>query len=236
MAKAHAVWKVLPHGEIEKLTDRVWRVEGLLAGLGMKRVMTIARRADGDLVVHSAVALGERDMAAIDAWGKVTTVVVPSRFHRLDARIFLDRYPDARVVCPAGARAKVEKVVPVSATYGQVAGDGVVELVALDGTRQREGVMIVRGAGDTTLVLNDAVFNMPHGRGIMGLVLRITGSSGHPRVSADVRWLVVADKQAFRAHLERLAELPDLRRIIVSHHRTIDDDPAGTLRAVAAKL
>jgi hypothetical protein len=236
MAKAHTAWKVLPHGDIEQLTDRVWRVEGLLPRLRLKRVMTIARRVDGGLVVHNAIALGEPAMAAIDAWGKVATLVVPSRFHRLDARVFLDRYPDARVVCPAGARAKVEQVVPVSATYGELSDDGAVELVPLDGTREREGAMIVRSANDTTLVLNDAVFNMPHTSGAMGFVLRVTASSGGPRVAVDVRWLIVADRPAFRAHLERLAALPDLRRIIVSHHVTIDHDPAGVLRAVAAKL
>ena len=47
--------------------------------------------------------------------------------------------------------------------------------------------------------------------------------------------LLIADKKAFRAHLERLADLPGLARN-VSHHETIDHDPAGTLRAVAATL
>lgn len=237
MAKAHRAWKVLPHGEIEKLGERLWRVEGSLEGMPMKRVMTIARRADGSLVVHNAIALGDAEMAAIDAWGKVSMIAVPSGYHRLDARVFHDRYPEARVVCPAGAAARIAQVVPVGGTYDDGAADGAVELVTLDGTRQREGAMIVRAADGTSLVLNDAVFNMPHAPGFTGFVLRrITGSTGGPRVSRVMRWFVIADLRAFRGHLERLADLPELRRIVVSHHQTIADDPAGVLRTVAAAL
>lgn len=237
MAKAHTTWKVHPHQPLEKLSDRLWRVEGDLPGVPMKRVMSIARRADGTLLVHNAVALAEDQMTEIDAWGRVAVIVVPNGFHRLDAKIFHDRYPTARVVCPAGARSKVAQVVEVTGTYGEEPRDENVELQELDGTKQREGALIVRDANGTSLVLNDAVFNMPHVAGFTGFVLRrVTGSTGGPRVSRIMRMLVIADKKAFRAHLERLADLPELQRIIVSHHATIDQDAAGTLRAVAATL
>jgi hypothetical protein len=121
--------------------------------------------------------------------------------------------------------------------YGDLADDGAVELQVLDGTKQREGAMIVRAGGDTSLVLNDVVFNMPHISGFAGFILRrVTASTGGPRVSRVAKWLVVADKPAFRAHLERLADLPGLARVVVSHHLTITGDPAGTLRRVAAAM
>jgi hypothetical protein len=97
--------------------------------------------------------------------------------------------------------------------------------------------MIVRGGDGTSLVFNDAIFNMPHAAGFTGFVLRrVTASTGGPTVSRVLKWLVLADKAAFRAHLEELAKLPDLKRIIVSHHETITDDPAGTLARVAAAV
>lgn len=235
MPKAHDTWKVLPHGPIEKLSPNLWRVQGVLSPV--HRVMAVAKRADGTLVVHNGIALEDTAMAELDAWGKVSTIVVPNGYHRLDAKIFKDRYPDAKVIAPAGSRAKVAQVVPVDGTYADAAKDAVVELVHLDGTKEREGAMIVRAPGDTTVVFNDAVFNMPHGKGFTGFILRrLTASSGGPTVSRISRWLVVADKAAFRAHLERLAELPDLKRVIVSHYETISDDAAGTLRRVAATL
>lgn len=235
MPKAHATWKVLPHGPIEKLSDRLWRVEGELDQL--RRVMSIGKRADGTLVIHNGIALGDPEMAEVDAFGKVSTILVPNGFHRLDAKVFKDRYPDAKVLCPAGAKKKVAQVVAVDGAYDDFAADPHVELFTLDGTKAREGGMIVRADHDTSLVLNDAVFNMPHGTGFTGFVFRrITDSTGGPRVSRVMKWLVIADKPAFRAHLEKLAALPDLRRIVVSHHQTITDDPAGTLARVAAAV
>ncbi len=237
MAKAHTTWKVLPHGPIEKLSDRLWRVEGQLPGIEMKRVMAIAKRADGTLVVHNAIALGDTEMAEIEAWGKVATIVVPNGFHRLDAKVFADRYPQARVLCPPGAKSRVEQVVPVVGVYEELPPDGVVDLELLDGTKQREGVMIVRDGGVVSLVFNDAVFNMPHLGGFTGFILRrVTGSTGGPRVSRVAKWLVVADKRAFRAHIEKLAALPGLAHVVVSHHETITQDPVGTLNRVVAAM
>ena len=34
-------------------------------------------------------------------------LVVPGGFHRLDAKIYKARYPQVKVLCPAGARQKV---------------------------------------------------------------------------------------------------------------------------------
>jgi hypothetical protein len=233
--KAHQTWKVLPHGPIEKLSDRLWRVEGQLESI--KRVMSIAKRSDGTLVIHNGIALGDAEMTEIDAWGKPGFILVPNGFHRLDAKVFKDRYPTAKVLCPAGARKKVDQVVPTDGTYDDFAADANVELFTLDGTKTREGGMIVRADRDTSLVLNDAVFNMPHGSGFTGFLFRrVTDSTGGPRVSRVMKWFVIADKAAFRTHLEKLAALPDLRRVVVSHHVTITDDPAGTLSRVAAEV
>ncbi len=237
VAKWNTEWKVGPHGPIEKLSERVWRVEAGIPRMPMKRVMTIAKRASGGIVIHNGIALGDAEMSELEALGPIEAIVVPNGYHRLDAKIFHDRYPSAQVLCPDGATKAVSQAVPVSSGYGQFAPDGAVELVILDGTKEREGVMIVRDKDGTTLVFNDAVFNMPHISGVSGFVLKhITQSTGGPRVSRLMRLFVVADKKAFRSHLERLADLPDLRRIVVSHHHVIDTDASATLRAVAAKV
>lgn len=237
MAKWKTEWKVDPHGPIEKLSERVWRIEAGVPGIPMKRVMTLAKRASGGIIIHNGIALGATEMAELEALGPIEAVVVPNGYHRLDAKIFHDRYPTAQVLCPDGATKKVQEAVPVTGGYAQLAPDGAVELVTLEGTKDREGVMIVRDGDGTTLVFNDAVFNMPNLGGFTGFVLKnITGSTGGPRVSRVMKWFVIADKNAFRAHLERLADIPGLRRIIVSHHQVIDTDPGATLRAVAAKI
>ncbi|HEX8113802.1 MAG TPA: hypothetical protein VF516_38990 [Kofleriaceae bacterium] len=236
-AKANTRWTVLPHTPIERLSERLWRIEGALPNMPLRRVMAIARRSDGGLVVHNAIAVDDAALAAIEAWGPVAAIFVPSGYHRLDAVVFHDRYPAARVICPRGARAKVEQVVPVTGNYEDEPADPAVALETLDGTAANEGVMIVRDGDGATLVFNDIVFNMPHLRGVSGFVLRwITASSGGPRVSRIARWFIAKDKPALRGHLERLAATPQLRRIVVSHHEVIDRDPARVLREVAATL
>ena len=156
--------------------------------------------------------------------------------HRQDARIFKDRYPQLNIVAPRLARGQVEEVVPVDLTYEEFPADTTVRLETMAGTDEREGLVIVTTARGTTVILNDAVFNMPHQPGLQGLLLRLLGSSGGPRVTRLARLLLVKDRPALRAHLERLATLPGLHRVIVSHHETIDRDPAATLRQVAATL
>ncbi len=237
MAKANDSWKVLPHRRIEKLSSNLWRVEGDLEGMPLKRVMAIARRADGKLLIHNAIALSDEAMKEIEGWGEVGFIVVPNGFHRLDARVFHDRYPGARVLCPSGARKKVEEVVPVSGTYEDHPPDGVVSLETLEGTGAQEGVLIVRAEDGASIVLNDCIFNMPDAPGFTGFVLKhLTASTGGPRVSRVSRFFLVKDKSAFRAHLERLGALPGLTRVLVSHHETIDREPGKVLSQVAASL
>jgi hypothetical protein len=200
------------------------------------RVMAVARMNDGRLVIHNGIALDDPSMKAIEALGDPAFLLVPNGYHRLDARIYKDRYPNLKVVAPRGSRAKVEEVLPVDLTYEQFPGDESVRLETLDGTGEQEGVVLVSSGQKTSLIFNDAVFNMPHQPGVEGLVLKMIGSSGGPKVTRIAHLFLVKNKKSFRAHLERLADLPGLTRILVSHHETIVDDPGGTLRRVVATL
>ncbi|HEY0136880.1 MAG TPA: hypothetical protein VGB85_22515, partial [Nannocystis sp.] len=74
-------------------------------------------------------------------------------------------------------------------------------------------------------------------RGFTGFIFRhITRSSGGPRVSRIAKFFLVKDRKAFKEHLLRLADLPALQRMIVSHHLMVHDDAAGAIRQAAATL
>jgi len=229
-------WTVLPHRPIESLESNLWRVSGSLPGkIPLRRVMTIARLARGGLVVHSPIALDAASMTALDSFGEVAFIVVPNAQHRLDASSYAVRYPRARVLAPHGARAKIEKLVPVHGELGEL-GDLDVTLDHVAGTNDREALMIVRSGDRTSLVFTDTVFNMPHQGGVFGWVLKhVTQSSGGPKVSRIGRLFMIDDPAAFAAQLEILATQP-LVRVIVSHHDVIVDDPAGALRRIATSL
>ncbi len=234
---AAEIWKVLPHGPLEKLAENVWRVEAGLPGMPLKRVMTVARRADGRLVIHNGIALEDAAMKELERLGEPAFLVVPNGYHRMDAPGYKARYPEIVVLCPKGARAKVEQVVRVDGDYGSYPADDDVRLEHVAGVGEAEGAMTVRSEDGVTLVLNDLVFNMPHAPGFTGFVFKhLTASSGGPKLSRVVRWFLIKDGAAVRGELERLAATPDLCRVIVSHHETITEDPARVLREVAATL
>src|SRR6266542_594168 len=218
MAKANLEWVAVVHGPIEKLEENLWRVEGDMPDGGpMKRVFTIVRLGDGRLIFHSAIALDEAAMKELEAWGKPAFLIVPGERHRLDAPAYKRRYPELKVVCPPGARDKVAEVIAVDQTDGDF-GDPNVGWEPLDGMAGRECVLLVRSAGGVTLVFNDIIMNMRRGTGFGGFVLRLLGTTGtEPKVTPLARMFLVKDRSALRAHLERLAATPGLRRIVVSH-------------------
>jgi hypothetical protein len=228
MPKANATWTVAPHRPNEKLEPNLWRVEGDLPGGSGTRVMTVARYRDGSLLIHNAIALEEELMKEIEALGKPSVLVVPNGFHRLDAKVFKDRYPALRVFCPGGERKKVEQVVPVEGSYADAPKDDDVSLSHLDGMKEHEGVLEVRSPNGTTLVLNDVVNNLPATGGMMGFMLSPTGQVAVPRI---FRWFFVKDRSPFFACIERLAATPKLERVIVSHGKMLVDKPGEALRS-----
>ena len=226
------MWSFLPHGKLQRLADNLWTIEGTLPAMPLPRVMTIAKRSDGALVMHSPVALDLDTMRALEALGDPMFVVVPNGYHRLDPPAFAQRYPRAQVLCPRGARKRVAAVVRVDGTYEAFPADSAVNLFDLDGVAQKEGVMAITSDDGVTLVFNDLIFNMPHFGGAHGAFFRLGGWTGGPRVTPMAKLALVSDKKALRAHLLRLAEMRGLARIVVSHHLPITDRPAEALRAI----
>jgi hypothetical protein len=236
MPKAHEKWTVLPHGKIEKLEDNLWRVEGTLPGGGPPRVMTVAKLADGRLVIHGAIALDEAEMKELEAFGTPAFRVVPNGGQRLDPAAYKQRYPKMTVVAPEASKAKVEQVVKVDDTAGSF-GDDSVRYEPIAGTV--EGALVVRSPGGATLVLNDAVMNMAPGsiKGFGGFVSGVLGFYGpEPKVAPLAKMMVYKDKKAARAHLEKLADTPGLTRVIVSHGKPITGEPAAAVKRAVASL
>lgn len=236
MARTAPTWNVLPHQPLQKLTENLWTVTGALRGMPLDRVLSIAKMGDGRLVLHNGIALEEPLMKEIEAFGKPSFLLVPNGYHRMDAPAFKQRYPEIKVLCPEGARKKVEEVVAVDGTYAELPADDRVSLHDIEGVGRGEGYLKVRSDDGVSLVFNDVFFNMPHKPGFQGLVLRLMGSTGGPKVTRVGKLFLIKDKQAVKAQLEALASTPDLRRVIVMHGDSVSDDPGGLLRKVAATL
>jgi len=114
-----------------------------------------------------------------------------------------------------------------------------VVLSPLDGIGDQEGVMTVESEDGLTLVLGDVVFNMDLKSDLLGRVFgTLVGSAPGPRVHRLFRLLVVKDRAILRRQLERLAETPRLKRLIVAHEKLTVGGPecAAVLRQAARYL
>ena len=238
MARPFMTWTVLPHGRLSMLDENLLTVVGdLPMPLGdFPRRMTIAKLRDGRLVVFSAVALDEPEMAALERFGTPAFLVIPSAIHRMDAKIWKDRYPDMIVVAPDGAREKAERIVPVDATHVDFA-DPTVRYVTVPGTAGHEAALIVTTPRGTTLVVNDLIWNVHDRAGVSGWLFRKLHLTGpKPQIASVVRLGTIKDKGAVRAQLNAWARLRGLNRIVVSHGDIVERDPSGVLRGLAQGL
>jgi hypothetical protein len=231
-------WKVRPHGELSAIDDGMLTVVGpIRMPIGsFPRRMTVVRLADARLVVWSAMALRETEMAKFDAFGRAAFLIVPNDHHRLDAGGWKERYPQMQVVAPEGSRAKVEKIVPVNTTAPDFA-DPNVQFVTVAGTHDREAALIVHTPNGTTLVLNDLVGNIRDASGISGWLLGLAGFAGtSAQIPRVVKANLVYDTSALRTQLLQWADVHSLKRILVSHGEPIETNPQQTLRDLAGSL
>lgn len=232
--KPHETWKVLPHGDIEKLADNLYTVVGKLRmPLGeTPRRMTIAKLADEGLVIFSAIALDEARMERLEQIGRPAFLIVPSGIHRLDARPWKDRYPEITVIAPEGAIARIGEIVAIDASAADF-GDPRVRVETVPGTGGSELAMTVETGTGKTLVLNDLIFNLPKMGGVAGLGLRVLGfGPGHPTMPKLVKRRLVKDERAVQARLHEWA-LEGFERILPAHGAPIET-PRETLLELAA--
>jgi hypothetical protein len=238
MTKPFSDWTVLPHGKLERIDDNILCVTGTLEmPLGeYTRRMTVVRLRDARLVIYSAIALDDVEMKTLEQLGPPAFLIVPNNLHRLDAKVWKDRYPSMRVITPSGALPKVKDVVAVDATEVDF-GDPAVKFVAVPGTGELDSALVIEGRSGTTLVLNDLIFDIENRPGFSGWLFKLLGLTGDaPHIPAPVRMREVKDKLALATQLRAWAAVPNLKRIIISHGKIVVDDPRGVLERVAHEL
>jgi len=239
MAKPHNEWTVLPHGKLKRLEHNLLSVTGTMNMPPMGEVprrMTIVRLNDGRLIIYSAISLDEIEMNALESYGTPAFLIVPGDIHRMDAKPWKVRYPNLKVIAPAGARDKINEIVPVDATSVDF-GDPAVRFMSMPGTAEKEGVLVIQSPSGTTLVLNDLIFDLANRPGFSGWLFKMIGMTGEePHVPPVIKLKEVDDKQAVSQQLETWANLPDLQRVIISHGDIIADAPRAVLHRISTEL
>jgi len=234
MTAPHKEWTVLPHGKLTRVSERILTVVGNLKMplMQIPRRMTVVRTQSGDLVIFSAMALNEPEMAELEAFGRPAFLVVPSERHRLDAPSYLRRYPNISVVAPSAGAKKIGEVVRVDTSTPDF-GDPSVRYVEI----AADSALEVDGDDGMTVVVNDLIGDIHGEGGVGGWLLRVMGFAGDdPHVPAPVKLLLGKHKSEVAQQFRRWAERHDLRRIMVSHGDSIEKDPRGALRTLAESL
>jgi hypothetical protein len=224
-------WIVTPHDPIEKLDDNLWTVESPVPGVPIRRRMSIVKRSDGQLVFFNAVPLDEKSLAEVAAWGKPAFLVIPHDQHGIDAHAFMNKL-GLKMYGPRASEAKMRKRWELAGTLEDLPADPHVSFESLDGTKTGEPVAIVRSGERVSLLFSDAYqdasgYSLP-------LAMRLAGFGGGPKVVPLFKWFFTKDKPAFKAHLEKLAALPGLTRIVPCHGAIRQAGAADTLKQVAA--
>jgi hypothetical protein len=228
MPKPFETWTVLPHRPIQKLEDDLWAVEGKLDRI--RRVMVIVKLEGGRLLIWNGIALDEPEMKELEAWGTPTFLVVPNGLHRMDARIWKQRYPGLTVIAPPAAKQRIEQVVAVDRTDADF-GDPRVTLSFPECAAGKEALLHFKHAGGTTVVINDLIMNMRHQPGFAGFMFKLMGFTGDtPNVPLPTRMVLIKDKPGLKTLLQQLAAIPDLKRVIVSHGEMLESGAAEGLR------
>jgi hypothetical protein len=238
MPKTLDTWTVLPHGPLEQIDDGILSVAGdIPMPLGnFPRRMTAVGLSGGRAAIFSAIALPDEELARIEALGKPAVLLVPNPAHRLDAKAWKLCYPDIRVVTPPGARAAVEEVVPVDSTTDDL-DDDEVHFRVVPGTDERESALTVHRRSGMTLVCNDIIGHVRHPHGIGAQIMaRLFGYGVSGPSVPRTAHRHITEPRALAQQLHEWAQIPDLRRIIVSHGDPITDDPARTLDRLAEQL
>ena len=238
MTKPMKEWTVLPHGKLTQVDEGLLTVVGELKMplAEFPRRMTVVRLDDGRLVVFSAIALDEPEMQQLEAYGEPAFLIVPNDLHRIDAKVWKDRYPELIVVAPPGSREKVSQVVSVDADSVDFK-DPAVRYLNVLGTEGSEAALIVRRPAGTTLIVNDLIWNLPDQPGLGGWLFHAMGLSGaRPLIPFVVKLHSIRDRAAVRHQLQEWSRLNGLQRIIVSHGDIIGSEAPIVLRELANGL
>ena len=208
----------------------------LAGGFRMPARMTVVHTENRGLALVSPIPIDDVLAAELAALGEVRWLVAPNLLHHLYLGDASTRYPAAKVLAPAGLRAKRPDLridatldaplpAPLAACLDvlPVAGAPAVAEHAFFHRPTR------------TLVLTDLVFNVRAPRGLVAnVVLWLAGCHGKLAQSRSWR-LFVKDRGAYAESADALLAL-DVATLVIAHGEVVRENARARLAAALAPL
>ncbi len=196
-------------------------------GVRLRSRTTVVRLPDGGLWVHSPSEPTDEVCAALNALGDVRWIVVPNRFHHLQAPATAARYPQAQVVGPRSVR---NPNVRLSMGLDDPRfSQSIPELTAipLHGVPFLDETVFFHRPSGSLIAADLLMCACARDHWTWRLVARVSDRYEKVRTPPDVR-MHTRPSSALNESLERLIELP-VERILVAHSDPITVRPAQQL-------
>lgn len=209
--------------ELRRIADGLWVVEQPLRFLGIQMGcrMTVLRLGDGTLLLHSPVRHDASLQAAVEAEGTVSWVLAPNKFHHLFVKDWVEALPDAELALSPGLvekRKDLEAALVLGrerAPWGEE-----IEVCAVEGIPMiEEWVLFHRPT--STLVITDLAFHLDDECPASARFLGRMGGTYGQLAPTRLERLMMRDKAALRASLERILEWP-FDRVVMAHGSIVE--------------
>jgi hypothetical protein len=231
-----------PLNTLKRVVENLWIVDGPVIRFGMPwpkipfpTRMTVIRRADGDLFIHSPTALTPALKAEIEDAGRPRWIIGPNRIHYWWIPDWKTAFPDASVYLAP----RIKEQAAGRITFGCFALDGDsgypwdkdIATLPVTGSYMTEVEFFHRAS--RTLILTDFIENFEL-RKLDSLVMRwLTrlGGAQDPdgQMPRDMRLTFAKQKPQLRAAIEKMIAW-DPERIILAHGRWYEKNGAEELR------
>jgi hypothetical protein len=189
-----------------------------------------AIEAKSGIILYSPVALSSVHLEEIARLGAVSTIIAPNLFHHLYLRPCVASFPNARVLVPEGLAEKIGPI-PGAEVMTDELRFGVedeIDHAIFKGHRLRETMLFHHPT--QTLITADLLYNFqPENTKVEKLFFRAIGCYGSPSAPFYHRF-AVEDKASVKTLIARVQRW-DVRRVIMSHGRIIENQDGGAIFA-----
>jgi hypothetical protein len=238
MSEALALYA--PTGVLKPVGTRLWIADGGIIHFGLGGIkapfttrMSVVRLLDGDILVHSPIALGAELRAQIDELGPLRHIVAPNTLHYWWVPDWKAAYPEARVYAPAALEGHTRRPVMIDAHLLSQRSPWPhdFKLLVVEGGALTEAVLFHRPS--RTLILTDLIENFEPGK-IRNMfyrwLVRAAGAADPDgKAPIDMRLSFFRHRQALKSVVEEmLTWAPE--RIIIAHGRWYERNGIQELR------
>jgi hypothetical protein len=229
-----------PLNTLKPVGDNIWVVDGphiSFYGLPFSTRMTVIRLANGELFVHSPIALTDELKSEVSALGKVRHLVSPNWIHYAYIADWQKAFADTVAWASPNVRPRAIKYkadIAFDRDLGGVAepewGDKIDQLIAYGSKAHVEVVFFHKAS--KTLILTDLIENFEKQKLPWWLrhIIRIAGNvDPDGKAPIDMRLSFNRGKEKLRAAVQQMIDWGP-ERVILAHGRWYERDAVKELR------